>query len=256
MSGTITLGGKTLASHSNDTDKLSLSGDVGILSGTTSNRPVSPSIGTSYYNTELNAVEMYVGQSQWLIVQYRYKWMYPIKTSWMNGIISPDGQIWWSQRESSKNYGSVILNRVFPGDFEVIVSFQRDYVGAGIVFRDNANLNDFVGDGADPNGLYFGGLTTSGFSGATPAYGHHGLYPAPTQSGTITDDQLYYYKTSRVNNTVSFQYSTTSSSGPWTNFSTVNQTSAIQTSNEVIVGFGEASNTEILPLTLISVTEG
>ena len=227
-----------------------------IKSGTTANRPTSPSIGTSYYNTELNAVEMYVGQSQWLIVQYRYKWMYPIKTSWMNGIISPDGQIWWSQRESSKAYGSVILNRVFPGDFEVIVSFQRDYVGAGIVFRDNADLNDFVGDGTDSNGLYFGGLTTSGFSGATPAYGHAGLYPAPTQSGTITDDQLYYYKTSRVNNTVSFQYSTTSSSGPWTNFSTVNQTSAIQTSNEVIVGFGEASSTEILPLTLISVTEG
>ena len=256
----IIIDGTTIASKSGSNISLqninsaSFSSELTIPSGTT--RPSNPSVGSIFYNSNIdkNRCELYVGQDQWIPLWYRYHWMRPEKTSgYSGGTFSADGQVWFSENATKANYGAVILNRVFPGDFTVIASWGRDYDGVGMVYRDNASLADFRSDSADGNGLYWGGLTTSGFRNYTPAYSFIGQYHAPIQgSGTNTD--LYYFKLQRSGNVLTLQYNSDGGSS-WTNFSD-SYTATISSSNGVICGFGEASATEHEPLTLISVSEG
>ena len=50
--------------------------------------------------------------------------MRPEKTSgYSGGTFSADGQVWFSENATKTNYGAVILNRVFPGDFTVIAKW-------------------------------------------------------------------------------------------------------------------------------------
>tara|TARA_B100001093_G_scaffold150514_1_gene143269 strand:- start:6591 stop:7403 length:813 start_codon:yes stop_codon:yes gene_type:complete len=219
-------------------------------SGTTAQRESNPTIGYLRYNTDINAVEMYVGQLQWLVVQYRYKWTYPRDSNINNGIISPDGQKWWGNGQITSAYGGVILNRVFPGDFTAVASWEQDFRGVGMVYRDNASLDDFTGDGG--NGPYWGAIGQSGFSPASPSYTALAQYYAPITGDTATT--FYYFKWQRSGNILTLQYSATSATGPWTNFNT-SYTATCSTSNEVIIGAGEADSGEIKPLTLISVIE-
>jgi len=254
MAGTLKVGGKVLATHNSETDEINY-GDVGISSGTTLNRPSSPVVGQYYYNTTLNRIEMFVGQSQWMTVHNRYQWIHPIASNRNNGIISNDGQRWWCNYQVATSYGAVILNRIFPGDFTVVASWQQDFRGIGMVYKDNASLDDFTGDviGGDQNGPYWGSLAYTGFGNASPAYSFFGQYYAPITGDTAST--FYYFKWQRSGNTLTLQYSATSATGPWTNFNTY-YTATCSTSNEVIIGAGEADSGEIKPLTLISVVEG
>ena len=120
----IIIDGTTIASKSGSTVSLqninsgSFSSELTIPSGTT--RPSNPSVGSIFYNSNIdkNRCEMYVGQDQWIPLWYRYHWMRPEKTSgYSGGTFSADGQVWFSENATKTNYGAVILNRVFPGDF-------------------------------------------------------------------------------------------------------------------------------------------
>ena len=259
----IIIDGTTIASKSGSTVSLqninsgSFSSELTIPSGTS--RPSSPSIGSVFYNSNIdkNRCEMYVGQDQWIPLWYRYHWMRPEKTSgYSGGTFSADGQVWFSENATKTNYGAVILNRVFPGDFTVIAKWGRDYDGVGMVYRDNASLNDFQSSSSDGHGLYWGNLNTSGFGyNNSPAYGFIGQYPAPISSqGDDAGANIYYFKLERSGNTLTLQYNTDNGSS-WTNFNN-NHTATITSSNGVICGFGEAHNVEVVPLTLISVSEG
>lgn len=256
----IIIDGTTIASKSGSNISLqninsaSFSNELIIPSGTT--RPSNPSVGSIFYNSNIdkNRCELYVGQDQWIPLWYRYHWMRPEKTSFYSGgTFSADGQVWFSENATKNNYGAVILNRVFPGDFTVIASWGRDYDGVGMVYRDNASLADFRSDSSDGNGLYWGSLAVSGFRDYSPAYGFLGQYHAPVTGGGA-DTSLVYFKLQRSGNVLTLQYNSDGGSS-WTNFNS-NYTATINSSNGVICGFGEASNNEHEPLTLISVSEG
>ena len=125
-----------------------------------------------------------------------------------------------------------------------------------MVYRDNASLNDFQRSSSDGHGFYWGNLNTSGFGlNNSPANGFIGQYPAPISSqGDDAGANIYYFKLERSGNTLTLQYNTDNGSS-WTNFNN-NHTATITSSNGVICGFGEAHNVEVVPLTLISVSEG
>ena len=247
--------GTTIASKSGTNVSLQNINELTIPSGTT--RPSNPSIGSIFYNSNIdkNRCELYVGQDQWIPLWYRYHWMRPEKSSaYSGGTFSADGQVWFSENATKTAYGAVILNRVFPGDFTVIASWGRDYDGVGMVYRDNASLADFQSSSSDSNGLYWGNLNTSGFGyNNSPAYGFIGQYHAPVTGGGA-DTSNVYFKLQRSGNVLTLQYNSDGGSS-WTNFNS-NYAATINSSNGVICGFGEASGTEVHPLTLISVSEG
>ena len=223
--------------------------------GTTGQRPTAAN-GLIRYNTNAQSLETYVANN-WVNVQTAanngYGWRRP-STINIGGVLADGDRTWYSEINTANSYGSVVLNHVFTGNFTVVASWQRDYIGAGMVYKSGATLLDFNGFSADPNGPYFGGASTSGLSvGTYGSYNYLGLYPMPLGNGN-TAATKYFIKWQRSGNTLTMQYSTAGPYGGWSNFSS--GTSATCSSGDsVIVGAGEASGTENDPLRLLYVIE-
>jgi hypothetical protein len=182
----------------------------------------------------------------------------PLALSWVlqqggceSGLLSTDGLVWNSEIGATHSYSGVVLNHTFTGDFEVIASWAHDYMGCAFAYKDGADWNDYFTYGQNCQNSYMGGLSTSGFDGG--GYSVWGQYHAPIlgngQYSTVT-----WFKLSRVGNVLYRQYSFSSATGPWSDFSGDGAALTIPSSNSVVVGFGEASGTENDPLRLISVT--
>ena len=181
-------------------------------------------------------------------------WKKPTSSN-ISGVLAQNNLIWKSERDTTNNYGSVIWNEIFEGDFELIASWQHNYMGVGMVYGSNVNLDQFTGYSSDGAGPYFGAIGTTGFANGV-GYGFFGQYHAPvTGDGANTNNQKYYFKWARSGNTLTLQYSTTSPQGPWTNFNSSSSTT-ISATDKVICGCGEASNSEAEPLTFISLRTG
>jgi len=179
-------------------------------------------------------------------------WMKP--SSFPNdGIITSDRRVFSADTPGARGYAGTILNKVFAGDFTVIASWKHDYIGVGMVWKNGASLSDFTGSSADSAGIYWGSLNVSGFP-TNANYGFLGQYHAPISgAGQTSVDTKYWFKWQRSGNTLTLQYATSGPSGPWTNFNT-NFQATCNTSDQVIIGAGEASGGENDPLKLISVT--
>lgn len=199
------------------------------------------------YNRELSAAEV---KQNYNSTRSRYQitgWMKP-STVFASGRLSDNLQIWTSESSPAQYYSSVILNRVLTGDFTVVASWAHDYIGCGMVYKNAAALSDFTGYSADGNGPYFGAINTCGIASGT-GYTYFGQYHAPLQ-GSGGSKPLYYFKWQRSGNALTLQYSTTSAAGPWTNFTNSSSTTCAST-DQVIIGCGEASTSEDYPLTLL-----
>ena len=177
-------------------------------------------------------------------------WRLP-STNYIRGTLLDNDRTWSS--EPSTGYSSVILNKTFNAgeNFEVIAYWARDYRGIGMVYGPNVSIFDFTGYSVDGYGPYFGALSTSGFpSGYSAAF--FGQYHSPI-AGQGAQTTGYWFKWARTGNTLSLQYSATSSSGPWTN---ILADVSINSTDKVIIGAGEASSNEVSDLSLISVGPG
>jgi hypothetical protein len=169
------------------------------------------------------------------------------------GYLAANGLVWYSERGTTTSYSAAIWNQVFEGDFTLVASWQHDYIGFGMVYGPSVSTLGFTGYSADANGPYFGALGTSGFSNGYSA-SFLGQYHAPVSGGGGgTSNQLYYFKWQRSGNLITLQYSLSGPTGPWTDIDTSPRTT-IGSTDKVICGIGEASATEIYPLTFISLT--
>ena len=177
-------------------------------------------------------------------------WRLP-STYYIRGTLLDNDRTWSS--EPSTGYSSVILNKTFNAgeNFEVIAYWARNYRGIGMIHGPNVSIFDFTGYSADGTGPYFGALNTTGFpSGYSATF--FGQYHSPIQ-GQGSQTTGYWFKWARTGNTLSLQYSATSSSGPWTN---ILADISINSTDKVIIGAGEASSNEVSDLSLISVGPG
>ena len=223
--------------------------------GTTAQRPTAAN-GLIRYNTNAQSLETYVANN-WVNVQTSanngYGWRRP-STFNISGVLTDGDRTWYSEINTTNNYSAVVLNHVFTGNFTVVASWQRDYIGAGMMYKNGATLLDFNGYSVDSFGPYFGGASVSGFSqGTYNSYSHLGLYPAPLGGG-FTAGTKYFIKWQRSGNTLTMQYSTSGPWGGWSNFSS-GASATCSSGDSVIVGAGEASTTENDPLRLLYVIE-
>jgi hypothetical protein len=221
--------------------------------GTTAQRPTAAS-GLFRYNVDLQSLETYIANN-WVSVQTTannsYGWRRP-STFNIGGTLADGDRTWYSEINTANSYSSVVLNHVFIGNFTVVASWQRDFMGMGMLYKSGATLLDFNGYSADGNGPYFGGASISGMSvGTYNSYSYLGYYAAPTGGGG-TSGTKYFFKWQRSGNSLTMQYNTTGPYAAWTNFSS-GATATCSSGDYVIVGAGEASGTENDPLRLIYV---
>jgi hypothetical protein len=221
--------------------------------GTTAQRPTVAN-GLVRYNTDLQSLEAYI-TNNWVSLQTSanngYGWRRP-STINIGGVLADGDRTWYSEINTANPYGAVVLNHIFTGNFTVVASWQRDYMGIGMIYKSGATLLDFNGYSVDPTGPYFGGAGTSGFSvGTYNSYNYLGRYPAPNGTGELAGTK-YFFKWQRSGNSLTMQYSTTGPWGGWTNFG-AGASATCSSGDSVIVGAGEASGTENDPLRLLYV---
>jgi len=170
-------------------------------------------------------------------------WIRP-STSNIRGQLSQNNLAWKSEPDTG--YSAVIWNQVLTGNFTLIAYWARNFRGIGMVYGSDISTSGFTGFSSDASGPYFGSLATSGFaSGYSATY--FGQYHAPISGGGSATTG-YLFKWQRSGNTLTLQYSTTGVAGPWINFDT-NSSVNINAGDKVICGAGEASGTEVVPLT-------
>ena len=171
-----------------------------------------------------------------------YSWMLP--SNWWNGTISDGGKTWDCHNPKNRNYGSVIVDNVFRGDFEVLATWHANHLGMGIVYKPGASLDDFTGvTYSDPVGSYWANVAQSGFADGG---GYSGIMNYNFVSNTMT---FAYMRIARSSGNVVVQWNTTGWNGSWTTVASGT------TSEPAIVGFGQAGDNNIDPLRLVSVTE-
>ena len=224
--------------------------------------PSGAAAGSIYFNTTDNALKIYGSNGEWgsisisLTATATFEWKLPTNSSYVSGTLSADKTVFTAESNIARGYSGVIVNHVFVSDFEVIASWQHDYMGVGMVYGSagTLTLDKFTGEStADPGGNYWGNMDVTGLN-PTSVGTFFGQYHAPNAgNGSNTSGTKQYFKWARSGTTISLQYSTSSASGPWSNFSNVS-TTTIGSSDVVIVGAGEASGTENDPLRLLSIT--
>ncbi|TNF36354.1 MAG: hypothetical protein EP329_05315, partial [Deltaproteobacteria bacterium] len=157
--------------------------------------------------------------------------------------------VWASEADVQRGYEAVVLARDFTGDFELIASWGHDYPGFGIVHGPAVSYLDVTGWSGDPNGPYWGALSTTGFpSGYAGTYLGQYLYG---EKGTNT--AVWWHRWVRTGDTVSISYSSTSAAGPWTEVG--GSPFTVPATDVVVVGIGEASNGESAPLRIVYYAE-
>ena len=219
--------------------------------------PSNPVDGDMYLNTSTYQLKVYTN-GKWgeinVAPEATFEWKLPTNPSYVSGTLSNNNTVFTAESNITRSYSGVCVNWVFESDFEVIASWQHDYIGAGIAYGPNASLSDFTGEStSDSAGNYWGSIGVTGLN-PTGNYSYHGQYHAPiTGQGGSTSGTKQYFRMSRSGNTLSAEYSTTSASGPWSYFNSIS-TVNINSTDKCIVGFGEASGTENDPLRLLSIT--
>ena len=206
--------------------------------------------GTNLVTNNLFAhYDAFVRNSYQGVVDNHTGWRRP-SSSFIRGTLLDADRVWSS--EPSSGYSSVILGKTFDiaENFEVIAYWRRDYRGIGMVYGPSVSHFDFNGYSADGVGPYMGALSTSGFPNGYSA-SFVGQYHAPIQG---QGNQTYgtYFRWRRFGNTLTIDYSNNSMYGSWSNMSTA----SCNSNDRVCVGAGEASSTEIVDLTLLSITSG
>jgi hypothetical protein len=264
--GNVEMGGScTAASFSGDGSNLTNAGIKHTLSASDPTVLSNPSAvghlwinsasGEQYICTDATAganVWINTGSGSGNVEPTPYAWHMPAN-SCASGTLSSNGTVWTANTGQTHGYSGVIINQTFPGDFEVIASWQHDYIGVGFVWATNASIDDYFNNGEDCQNAYFHGQSTSGFSGSN--YGVWGQYHAPRHGdGASTDATKTYFRLSRTGNTLKRQWSEAGTNGPWTAFTYGETYTGISSADKVIIGFGEASGTENDPLRLLSVT--
>lgn len=222
--------------------------------------PIDAQIGYTYYNSVDQEIRTLVEAGQWGSISISptatFEWKLPTNSSYVSGTLSADKTVFTAQSNITRSYSGVIVNHVFVSDFEVIASWQHDYMGVGMVYGNSSTLtlDKFTGESTgDSAGNYWGSMGVTGLN-PTSVGTFFGQYHAPIAgNGHTTSGTKQYFKWARSGTTISLQYSTSSASGPWSNFSNVS-TTTVGSSDVVIVGAGEASGTENDPLRLLSIT--
>ena len=162
------------------------------------------------------------------------------------GTLSNGGMVF----SAGSGYSGAILNKTFAAgeNFRVVSYWAHDYRGLGMVYGPSVSHLDWTGWSFDPLGPYWESLKYTGFPN-----GYTGTcfcqYHAPITGGGAATTP-YYFKQERSGNTLSLQYSTTSASGPWTNFNSRSPI-VISSSDKVVLGWAEASGNQVTPLTLM-----
>jgi len=162
------------------------------------------------------------------------------------GVLSNGNRTW----SAGASYSGVVLSRTFePGQFfEMVTYWAHDYRGYGMIYGPTVNYIDWNNVTVDDN-RYWGDMSTSGF-GTGYSGTFFGQYHAPIAGGGAATTP-YWYKQSRSGNVLTLQYSTTSATGPWTDFTTSNRV-VIGPADRVAIGMGEASSTQVTPLSIVS----
>ena len=213
---------------------------MSVPAGTTAQEPGTPRDGMVRYD---ETTEKFVGRvdGAWhtfttASVQPDVQFSKP-STSHIRGTISAAGKIFTM---SGSGYSGVSTNLNFEGNFIIITSWQHDYMGMGIAYKDDITNADFTGESADSNGFYMGAANTDGFTSSTS---FHGAYHAPSGQGGSTNATKHYFMHKRTGNVVRMDYSTNAAAATdpdhasWTTL-IANQT--ISSSNHVKPGWGEA----------------
>jgi len=258
-----TLGIATLTNHdlvfhtngnSNERMRIDASGDITmsgtgslkVPSGTSAQRPSSPTAGMMRYNSSNNELEVYT--NMWTPIKteaplslqqastYHQKWT-----------IAADGQ----SANAGSGYSAITVNLNFEGNFIVISKWSHDYMGIGIGYKAGITNANFTGESNDPVGPYGGDVNGDGFD-STVSY--MGQYHWPiSNGGANTHLTTYYIKHQRVGNTISTHYSTNSASGTDPNHAswTQVQSATISSTDHCKPVWGEASSQESLALTLL-----
>jgi len=151
-----------------------------------------------------------------------------------------NGNRTWSAGNTSSYYG-VALDKTFDAGqaFELVTYWQENYRGTGMVYGPSVAATGFGGG----NNAYWSALGTSGFSSGT----FMGQYHAPI-SGDGGNMTAYWFRHSRVGNTLYLEYSSESSQGRW---SSIVAPVTISASDKVVVGLGEAGSSETTPLQIV-----
>ena len=178
---------------------------------------------------------------------FKYYWRTPYTAGGSGGdksggSIDSTRQEWTQQ---SSGYSANIIDHIFTGDFEVVIAVNQNYTGCGMAYRTGgASLDHFTGYSSDANGPYCGGEATWGISDAENGnYNYLTQYHAFDGSGANQHNYVYHYKASRMMNELRNHYSTNGALGPWTAFSSANDTqSSVNHSTQVLIGVGTAGD--------------
>ena len=251
---TASLGGHIWYRGSTEQMRIDASGDITmsgtgslkVPSGTTAQRPSSPTAGMMRYNSSNSELEVYT--TMWTPIKteaplefqqgstYHQKWT-----------IAADGQ----SAQAGSGYSAISVNLNFEGNFIVITKWSHNYMGVGIGYKAGISNANFTGESADANGPYGGGSTVDGFD-STVSY--MGQYHWPINGGGAnTNSTTYYIKHQRAGNTISTHYSTDSASATNPTHSSWSQvqSATISSTDHCKLLWGEAAGTETVPLTLL-----
>jgi hypothetical protein len=225
---------------------MSGTGSLKVPSGTTAQRPSSPTAGMMRYNSSNSELEVYT--TMWTPIKTEAPLEFQqASTYFQRWTIAADGQ----SAQAGSSYSAISVNLNFEGNFIVITKWSHDYMGVGIGYKAGITNANFTGESADTSGPYGGGSNVDGFD-STVSY--MGQYHWPvTGQGANTHLTTYYIKHQRVGNTISTHYSTNSASGTDPNHAswTQVQSTTISSTDHCKPLWGEASVLESVPLTLL-----
>jgi len=225
---------------------MSGTGSLKVPSGTTAQRPSSPTAGMMRYNSSNSELEVYT--TMWTPIKTEAPLEFQqASTYFQRWTIAADGQ----SAQAGSSYSAISVNLNFEGNFIVITKWSHDYMGVGIGYKAGITNANFTGESADTSGPYGGASNVDGFD-STVSY--MGQYHWPvTGQGANTHLTTYYIKHQRVGNTISTHYSTNSASGTDPNHAswTQVQSTTISSTDHCKPCWGEASSQESVPLTLL-----
>jgi hypothetical protein len=248
--------GNDLVFNAGDTERMRITdagditmsgtGSLKVPSGTTAQRPSSPTNGMLRYNTSNSEFEVYNGM--WLpmktVAPLAFQQASTYHRRWT---IAADGQ----SAQAGSGYTAITVNLNFEGNFIIISKWSHDYMGVGIGYKSGITNGNFTGESNDPVGPYGGDVNGDGFD-STVSY--MGQYHWPISGGGANTHQTtYYIKHQRAGNTISTHYSTNAASATDPNHTswTQVQSATIASTDHCKPVWGEASSIETVALTLL-----
>jgi hypothetical protein len=225
---------------------MSGTGSLKVPSGTSAQRPSSPTAGMMRYNSSNNELEVYTNMWTPIKTEAPLSLQQP-STYFRRWTVAADGQ----SANTGSGYNAISVNLNFEGNFIVISKWSHDYMGIGIGYKAGITNANFTGESNDPTGPYGGDVNGDGFDSTVSFMGQY-HWPI-SNGGANTHLTTYYIKHQRVGNTISTHYSTNSASGTDPNHAswTQVQSATISSTDHCKPVWGEASSQESLALTLL-----